>query len=43
MAAIFQGARDNDIAHKLVSIQPILVIFVSNGMFWGTLNSFMTL
>jgi len=27
------GARDNDIPHKLVSIQPILVIFVSNGMF----------
>jgi len=27
------GARDNDIPHKLVSIQPILVIFASNGMF----------
>jgi len=45
MAAIFQDGRhrDNDIPHKLVSIQPILVIFVSNGMFWGMLNSFMTL
>jgi len=48
MAASFSrwppsGARDNDIPHKLVSIQPILVIFVSNGMFLVTLNSFMPL
>jgi len=40
---ITSGARDNDIPHKLVSIEPILVIFVSDGMFWGMLNSFMTL